>query len=325
MSVPNISDIVATTIESRSKMLADNVTKNNAVLTWIKKTGNVKTVSGGSQIDQEFLFSENGNFAWYSGYDLLNVAAQDVISGAVFPFKQAACPVLISGLEQLQNKGKQKMIDLMEGRIAAAEATMANNITAAIYSDGTGFGGKQLTGLAAAVPVTPTTGIYGGIDRSVWTFWQSGLQNAYAALGNAHPTAANIQGQMNAGYAKMVRGQDRTKLILFDTNLWQVYVNSLQLLQRFVDTEKADLGFPSVKFMDADVVLDGGIGGFLPAWAGYFLNPKFLFFRPHEDRNMVTLSPNKRVPLNQDAEVTILAFAGNMTSNGAQFQLYFQG
>lgn len=325
MAFPNISDIVATTIESRSKHLADNVTKNNALLTWLKKTGNVKTVSGGSQIDQEFLFAENGNFAWYSGYDYLNIAAQDVISGAVFPFKQAACPVLISGLEQLQNKGRQKMIDLLDGRITAAEATMANNITAAIYSDGTGFGGKQLTGLAAAVPATPTTGTYGGIDRSVWTFWQSQLQNAFAALGNAHPTPANIQPQMNAAYAKCVRGMDRTKLILFDANLWQTYMNSLQVIQRFVDTDSANLGFPSVKFMDADVVLDGGLGGFIPAWSGYFLNPKYLFFRPHEDRNMVPLSPNKRVPLNQDAEVQILAFAGNLTSNGTQFQLFFQG
>lgn len=319
MAVPNLSDIVATTIEWRSKDLADNVTKNNALLAWLKKTGNVKTVSGGTQIFQEFTFAENGNFAWYSGYDLLSVAAQDVISGATFPWKQAACPVVISGLEQMENTGRQAMIDLLDGRISAAESTMMNNISAALYSDGTGAGGKQLTGLAAAISVTPTTGTYGGIDRSVWQFWRNQVLNK----AGAHPTNLTIQGDFNSLYANLVRGTDRTKLILADSNVWQTYMASLQAIQRFVDTDSANLGFPSVKFMDADVVLDGGIGGFAPPWSAYFINPKYLFYRPHEKRNMVPLSPNKRVPLNQDAEVQIIAFMGNMTCNGAQFQGYY--
>jgi hypothetical protein len=322
MAFPNLGDIVATTIENRSKMLADNVTKNNALLAWLKKTGNVKTVSGGSQIFQEFLFAENGNFAWYSGYDFLQIAAQDVISGASFPFKQAACPVIISGLEELQNSGPQEQIDLMDGRITGAEATMLNNVCGGIYSDGTGAGGKQITGLAAAVPVTPTTGTYGGIDRAVWTFWRPYVLND----AGVHPTSATVQGKFNQMWANLVRGQDRPRLILVDSQMWQVYVASLQNLVRFVDTEKASLGFPSVGFMDAEVVLDGGIGGFAPPWTAYFLNPKYLFYRPHEKRNMKPLSPSKRVPLNQDAEVQIIAWAGNMTCNGAQFQgQYYAG
>ena len=100
-----------------------------------------------------------------AGYDLLPVAAPDVISAAEYTIKQAACPVVMSGLEQLQNAGKEQMIDLIEARINVAEATMANLLAGGVYSDGTGTGGKQLTGLDAAVPVDPTTGTYGGIDR----------------------------------------------------------------------------------------------------------------------------------------------------------------
>jgi len=65
---------VASTIESRSRKIADNVTKNNALLTYIDSRGNIKTVSGGSVIFQELSFAENGNAGWYSGYDLLPVA-----------------------------------------------------------------------------------------------------------------------------------------------------------------------------------------------------------------------------------------------------------
>jgi hypothetical protein len=52
----------------------------------------------------------------------------------------------------------------------------------------------------------------------------------------------------------------------------------------------------------------------------FFLNTKYIHWRPHSARNMVPLSPNKRYAINQDAEVQILAWAGNLTTSGAQFQ-----
>ena len=309
------SDTIATTIQSRTRKIADNVTKNNALLTWLNKRGNSKPFSGGNVILQELNFAENANAGWYSGYDLLPVAAQDVISAAEFPIKQAAVPVVISGLEMLQNAGKEQMIDLMEGRMAVAEASMANLISGALYSDGTGFGGKQLTGLNAAVPVV-NTNTYGGIDANVWTFWRNYVDDNTAA----ELTPALIQGFMNLAWSNLVRGVDRPDLILMDSLVWQTYIASLQSQQRFTDPNSATLGFPTIKYMDADCVLDGGIGGFCPSGTMFFLNTKFIFFRPHSARNMVPLAPNKRYAVNQDAEVQILAFAGNMTASGRQFQ-----
>jgi hypothetical protein len=315
MAFPNVSDIIATTIESRSKKIRDNVSKNNALLAKLQQGRAERTFSGGRLIYEELAFAENSNAGWYSGYDTLPTSAQDVISAAEFAIKQAAVPVVMSGLEMLQNSGKEAMIDLMEGRINVAESTMANLISAALYSDGTANGGKQLVGLDAAVPVNPATGTYGGVDRATWTFWRSQVQSPGVAL-----TSSNIQGYMNTLWASCTRGADRPDLIIADGTAWAVYMASLQALQRFTGTDTAKLGFPSVKFMDADVVLDGGIGGYATAKTMYFLNTKYLHWRPHSQRNMVPLSPNRRVPTNQDAEVQILAFAGNLTCSGAQFQ-----
>ena len=318
MSFPNsaISDIIATTIQSRTGQIADNVTSNNALLARLKRRGNIKTFSGGNTIMQELSFAENGNAGWYSGYDLLPVAAQDVISAAEFEFKQAACPVTISGLDMLKNSGKEQMIDLMEGRISVAEATMANLISGGLYSDGTGAGGKQLEGLNKAVPVTPAGTTYGGIVTNNFPFWTNAVVDETAA----NTTAAKIQGNFNLLWSKLVRGADRPDLILVDSVIWGIYLASLQANQRFTDPSSASLGFPSLKYMDADVVLDGGIGGFCPVGTGYFLNTKYLHYRPHSARNMVPLAPQKRYAINQDAEVQILAWAGNLTCSGRQFQ-----
>jgi len=317
---PNISDIVATTIQNRSGKIADNVTDNNALLKVLSKRGNVRPFSGGNVILQELSFAENGNVGYYSGYDLLPVAAQDVISAAEYSIKQAASPVVISGLEELQNSGKEQIIDLLEGRIQVAEASLANLLANGVYSDGTGSGGKQITGLNAAVPVAPATGVYGGIDRATFAFWRSQIDNDAAAA-----TPSTIQGIFNALYASQCRGSDYPDLIVLDSVTWATFMASLQANQRFQDADTADLGFPTVRFMGSNVVLDGGIGGNCPANTAFFLNTKYLFWRPHSKRNMVPLSPSKRYSVNQDAEVQIIAFAGNLTCSGAQFQGRWDG
>jgi hypothetical protein len=314
MAFPNVSDLVATTIESRSGEIADNVTKNNALLRRLEKRGNTRTFSGGTVIFEELSFAENGNAGYYSGYDLLPVSAQDVLSAAQYAIKQAAVPVVMSGLEMLQNAGKERIIDLMDGRMDVAEASLANLLAGGVYSDGTGSGGKQVVGLAAAVPLNPTTGTYGAIDRSVWSFWRNQFTDTTGI------TAATIQQSWNNLWARLVRGIDRPDLIIVDSLTWAIYMQSLQAIQRITDTSTGDLGFPSVKFMDCDVVLDGGIGGFCPGNTAYFLNTKYIFWRPHAQRNMVPLSPNKRYAVNQDAEVQIIGWAGNLTTSGAQFQ-----
>ena len=318
----NISDILATTIENRSRKIADNVTNNNYLLKKLQMKGKIKPFSGGHKILQELSFAENSNAGWYSGYDLLPVGVSDVISAAEYNIKQAAVPVIISGLEQLQNAGKEQMIDLMEARLSVAESTMSNLICGGLYSDGTGAGGKEIDGLDAAIPVDPTAAPYGGIDGATFTFWQNAISDQTATAG-LDPT--QIQGFWNNLWASLVRGQDRTDLIMVDTTVWEAYVASLQAQQRFSNTNSADAGFVTVKYMDSDVCLDGGIyngnlGSGAPAGTAYFLNTDYIHYRPHSARNMVPLSPNRRYATNQDAEVQILAWAGNLTTSGRMFQ-----
>lgn len=87
----------------------------------------------------------------------------------------------------------------------------------------------------------------------------------------------------------------------------------------------ADAGFSTIKYMTADVVLDGGIyngssGSGAPAGTAFFINSDYIHYRPHAQRNMVPLGPNRRYATNQDAEVQILGWAGNLTCSGRMFQ-----
>jgi len=315
----NYSDILATTIESRSGVVADNITNNNGLLRRLKSRGRQKLFNGGSTILQELSFQSNGTAMYYSGAEVLNISPSDVISASQWPIKQAACAVTLTGLEDLQNSGDAQIIDLLDARLDVAEGSMQNLIQTGIYSDGTGSNGKQITGLQAQVVASPSTGVVGGIDRATWSFWQNQTFDFSSDLG-ASASASNIQTGFNTLYAKTSRGSDTVDLIVLDNFFWGLYEASLQTLARIdMSKDMADLGFVGTKYMHADVILDGGIGGGVPTHSAWFLNTKYLFYRPHARRNFVPIGDD-RMSTNQDAIVRLIGWAGNLTASGLQFQ-----
>lgn len=316
MASPNLSEIITTTLRNRTGKLADNVTKNNALLMRLKEKGNVKPVSGGRTIVQELEYAENGTFNRYSGYDTLNIAPSDVFTAAEFDIKQAAVTVSISGLEQIQNSGKEALIDLLDSRIKNAERTIMNNIAVDCYSDGTASSGKQIGGLQLLVADSPSSGAPGGIDRATWTFWRNIAFDA-TTDGGAAATAANITSYMNRVWLQLVRGADHPDLIIADNNYFRFYLESLQGIQQIVSDKMGQAGFTAVKYMNADVVCDGGQGGGAGTNKMYFLNTNYIHFRPIKDRNFSVIG-GERMPVNQDALAKVIAWAGNMTlSNGS--------
>ena len=320
----NISDIITAGIQSRTGALADNVSQNTALLSRLKKRGNVKTFSGGNVILQElaYLDASTRNAGSYSGYDVIDITPNSPISAAQFDIKQYAAAVSVSGLEMLQNAGKERVIDLVEGRIMVAEANIMDRVSAGVYGNGTGNGGKDITGLAAAVAVAPATGTYGNINRANFAFWRNASFGA-VTNGGAAATSANMQSYMNRLALQLVRGTDSADLIVADNNYYRLYLESLQAIQRVQSEEMAGAGFSALKFFGtgkaADVVLDGGIGGSITTNTMYFLNTKYIFFRPHSERNFVPLGQD-RASVNQDAVTKLIGFAGNLTCSGAQFQ-----
>ena len=235
------------------------------------------------------------------------------------------------------------MIDLLEKRIGNAEKTFMNNLSNDCYSNGQADGGKQVGGLQLLVVTNPTTGTVGGINRATWGFWQNQAWSFATAGLTAGP--ATIQTLMNRMYLSQSRGSDKPDLIIADNTYYRYYWESLQAIQRITSDKDAEAGYSSLKFMSSDVIYDGGFEGLTgqnqgtnnngappfgggqtwssgsgaPANQMYFLNSDYIFFRPHKDRNMVPLDPD-RFSVNQDAMVKLVGWAGNLTMSNAFLQ-----
>ena len=313
-----ITDIIATTIQSRSGELADNLTQNNAILQRLNQKGNVRPFSGGNVILEEIMYDDTttNNANSYSGYEVLNIAPDSPISAAQYKIAQYADAVTMSGLEMLQNSSKEAIIDLLDGRMQVSEARLLNRISGDLYGDGTGNGGKNLDGLGAAVAAVPTTGTYGGINRATWSFWQNQI-----TTGATSSTA--ILAAMTTAAIKQIRGTDKADLIVAGNTLYSYYVGALQAIQRIASEESGAAGFASLKFYgggtSADVVLGGGYGSQETATYMYFLNTNYLFLRPHKERNFVPIG-GERQSINQDAIVKLYGWAGNLTTSNSFLQ-----
>lgn len=329
MASPNLTEIVTTTLRNRTGKLADNMSKNNILLNRMKRKGTIKPANGGRSIVQELDYAENATYQRYAGYEVLNISPSDVFTAAEFDWKQAAVAVTISGLEgSVQNTGPDAIIDLLSSRIKNAEKTMQNGIWGDMYSNGTASSGKQIGGLQLLVADDPTSGTVGGINRLTWNFWRNQKFQTSSDGGSAL-SSANCQRYMNGLYGKLIRQIDKPDLILADTAYYNFYLNSLQAIQRITSDEMASAGFTSLKYMSADVVMDGfaagaaGVAasasaGGCPANHMYFLNTEYIHWRPHPDRNMVALDTVQSI--NQDATVKLIVFAGNMTLSNAFLQ-----
>lgn len=317
MPTPNLSQILTTTLRNQPRSLADNVTDNNALLMKLSEKGRIKTFSGGATITQSLNYAENASYRRYSGWETVSTATDDVFSAAEYDIKQAAVTVGMNGLEMMQNSGKERIIDSLEGKIDNAVITLKNNVCADLYSSGTADGGRQIDGLNAQVASAPATGTVGGINRANWTFWRNQVYDFSDLAITA--SATTIQAAMNSIYLSCSRGTDSPDLFIADNNYFNFYWSSLQAIQRITDTKLGQAGFTNLKFMNADVVFDGGIGGNCPSNTMFALNTNYIHFRPHSDRNFVVLD-NDRYSTNQDGFVKLIGFGGNLTMSNAFLQ-----
>ena len=313
----NISDLMAAGLDNRTTDVADNALNHNPIFYALKQKGKVKTWDGGIGIMESINYGPNANAGSYSGYDPLPTNASDNLSAALYEPKQYSVTITVSGREaRIQNAGRAQLLDLVEERVTAGMDSLYNTLDTDACGDGTGNGGKALTGLGALVENTATgsqTSTVGGISRANFAFWRN-----QALLGQTTNTPALLQAVWNSMWALTLRGSDSIDTVIAGSQEWGRYLASLQAIQRFTNPETAQLGFQTLKYMNADVYCGAGIGSAITSTHVFMLNTKYLRLRPHSGTNMITLPD--RYATNQDAFTKIVLWAGNVTCRGPQFQ-----
>lgn len=309
MAEPTVNQLVATTLANYHKQFADNVSNSNAVTALLREGNRIRMVDGGRSIVCPLTYAEE-TFSWYMGTELLSRAVKETISEADYEPANAVASVTLSGPDLAKNKGRERILNLLEGKMDNAEATMKNNITKAVYGDGTVA--KSFAGLKAFV-TDAGTGIVGGIDSTTWVFWKNQFVSIARATGLQYPA---LKAGLNALWIKLIRGTEHPDLILVDGEIYACYEGGLQENQRYADAKLGALGFETLKYKSGTMVFDGAATGLV---GGYMLNTKYFKFEVYTGRNFEALDLPDQSP-DMDAVTKHIGFMGGLTMSNRSMQ-----
>lgn len=309
MAEPTVTQLVATTINNYHQEFADNISNSNAITALLRQGDRVRVIDGGKAIACPLAYAEE-TFAWYSGTDLLSRAVKETISEADYAPANAVASVTLSGPDLAKNRGRERILNLLEGKLDNAQSTMKNNITKAVYGDGTVA--KSFAGLKAFI-TDDGTGTVGGIDSATWTFWKNQFQEIVRATGLQYPA---LKAGLNALWMKLVRGTEHPDLVVADAEVYSTYESGLQENQRYADARLGALGFETLKYKQAAIVYDGAATGLV---GGYMINTKYMKFEIYRGRNFQPLDLPDQSP-DMDAVTRHIAFMGALTLSNRALQ-----
>ena len=295
----NVTSLIATTLSTYGKTLADNIHKAIPLLAWLSIKKRV-TEEGGATIVRSVVYGSNTTAAFYASDDVLDTTIQDNFTAAQWQWRQAAASIVVTGRIELQNAGRAQVIDYAKAQIDNALASLKETIDLRMFTP-TSQVGSNITPLPAIVASSGTAGDINGTTNAWWASTAT-TSGSFAARGLSDLRTAwdNVSVRMPAG------GPD---LILSDQTGYEAYEATLTPTVRYSDVSMGDLGFSNLKYKDAVWTWDPNCNsGYI-----YLLNSKALELVQHQNR-IFTMSEWVK-PANQDLKVAQVFWAGELTTN----------
>lgn len=320
--------VLSMALEERSSGYEDLVSNQIALFALMKKKGLIKNYSG-PRIRQTLQIGKPTG-QWYSGYDFLDNPPVELFNDAYWTPKMLAVPISLTNEEILNNAGENQIMDVLESYMDVAETTLVETLETGLYSDGTANNGKQITGLAAAVPIVTNTGTYGGIDRATYALWRTSSfdANSFNTAIGTQVNSTTIRPFLTQIFLQRSRGRQSADILLMSAEHYAAYDASLVAAQRITDMRGTatmnGLGFNNLAYIGAgrevSVVMGSGIGSAMPANTTFGLNSDTLRLRVNPLRNMDKLFPGDgMMPINQDAIAQFIGWMGELTMTNPLF------
>lgn len=290
--------ILSTTMHNYRKSLTDNIFGSLPLLEYFMSKGRVRTIDGGISIVEPLLLGP-GEANSYGPWQQIQVNAVAGISAAQFPWRQLYATIIISGLEEAQNNGKEQMINLVEAKVMQAEETLKSLLSKMIY--GTRGGAALATDFTPLTTLIDATAAAGGITPAAapapenqWRSptWDGAANTGVDAIGGAitMPGTAPTSPYSGSEIEQVLRhmfilasdgGSDHVDAIFGGRGWFEAYEASLTPQVRYTDTSKANLGFQNLLFKNVPLYWDPDCAD----GTALGLNSKYVGLTLHSDRN----------------------------------------
>lgn len=213
-----------------------------------------------------------------SELETLDITRIDVFDRYEAAWKFVGGDIVMSEFEKGQTAGDAGKFDLEAGKVENLKKSMFNQVNTDLFSDGTGFGGKQATGLQTLVSSTPTTGTVEGISRAAFSFFRN-QQTSGAKTTTAFD---NLKGAMRSIYNLDSNGpgQETPDFAVSPRTEFEGYESLSVSIERLVRTDmsqKLVSGYKGTQIGFKDIML--AFDAACPSGTMYILNRRNLFIR----------------------------------------------
>lgn len=263
---------------------------------------------------------------WFTGYDKIEITPKELLNSAVFNWSRVVSMFSLNGTELLYTRGEEEVIDLMSFYLKAARKTIKEEFETSLVGDGTGAGGRQMIGFGGAIPIVPSTGIYGGIDRADvvgWRPWSFQATTDFADIGTVwdSTTARPIIERISLNRSRNGQYPD---LWIFDGLSYQAVSASFVAHQRLATERSARLGYAALAYHTpaglAELVAAGGVGNVMPANTAFGIDTSALSIYEFPGQSFVPFHPGDGMrPINQDAVAQGIVWSGQLVLENPLF------
>lgn len=311
-----LEEAVVASLFQQSDDIADQVMKHHPVLAALKEKGKIKKFSGGYEIRKPIMYNATAQGGFYSHFDAFDLDGVEDATALQFEIRQAYEPVGISGRDRRANRDAEALLDHVDMKVEAAIARLRNTISDAVRGDGTTP--LSFDGIGKMVSSSPSSGTYGGYDRSTNTW----ARNATYSVSGGF-SVANIQQELTAALMSVTRGEDMPDTGILGSTAWKYLHNSLTAIQRI--REKGSAGFKGrgLEYDGCMMYHDGGYGGgVVGATTARLLNTNYITLDLVRGADFKPVAPEMDRPTDQDAFFTVILVEGNLCCSAPALNVY---
>ena len=152
-------------------IVVDNFYAGNVLFMRLKNKA--KSWGSGTQLKIPTQIAGRTQLGSYAGADTFGTAQEDVRKQFAIDPAQYYANLTLTGIQVAANRGKEAIVDLMTEEFRSVGHALRDKMGTDIYLDGTGNGGKNITGLVAHVDDGTNVTTYQGLSRSTYTTLKS--------------------------------------------------------------------------------------------------------------------------------------------------------
>jgi hypothetical protein len=271
-----LDDLYTTTWQKRLPGVYDNIFSATPFWFWLKDKGKLRSTRGGRFLEINLEYGTNTTVQWISRGGTVDLSDFRFLTVGQYQWRYLVANIMRYGVDEQQNSGDAQIINWVNAKLNNSEESLITNLETTLVG-GSGaanlpapsFDGLQFMVPDAANVASPSYNA-GGIDPSVYTWWQS---QAITMAGQSFAVygIANMRHILNLCMNN--RAMDQPDIIVSDMNSYEQYEDAVLPMLRITNTKLADAGFQNQTFKGIPMVWTPTMTQRM-----YFLNTRFIEF-----------------------------------------------